>query len=91
LQGGYKPVSGSIFYWPGGSGGFKGGLYIGSPGVGLLLEGYTRIWDCNAGWFPDIRESMERARNEWEEFWYQLMHLEDWIKDYYFRRMGGMY
>ena len=57
LQAGKAPVGVSVFFWPKGSFGIKAGTYVGSPGGGVIVEGYTRIYDFpTKKWFPDIKD-----------------------------------
>jgi hypothetical protein len=62
-------VSGSVFGWPGGSFGIKIGVFGGTHGISGLLEGYTRIWDCQEGWIPDIRNYARELRRRAEDIY----------------------
>lgn len=63
LQGGVTPASGSIFFWPGGPGGFKVGPYVGTPGGGALIEGYidvVRTYEDFMNWGAQQMGRLER-------------------------------
>jgi hypothetical protein len=61
VQGGIAPVSGSLFGWPGGPRGFKVGGYFGSPGVGVIIEGYIDVektYEATKKWVSNQKRKM---------------------------------